>query len=464
MVRSMKGSSAGSCGLVIQAGCAPSQHRRVARPQGAPSAGRDHDGLVSTHPEHGGSHRLPDCDVAIVGAGIAGLAAARHLTTAGFNVRVFEAGAAVGGRVRSESIDGITVDIGFQLINPAYPEAQRMLDFDDLSLRPFVAGVLLCESEGKASLIADPMRHPADVVSTALHVPGSRLQQIRFVAEILRLARMNPRALEQRPDLTAREALSRFGKISDDLLAAFLSGVLFDDSLTTSRRFVDLVLRSFVRGTPAVPATGMQRIPDQLARGLDIALNTRVRAVTPSTVATESETVHARAIIVACDPRTAATLIPGLAIGELRSGTTWWHLADSPGSALTSGRPVLVIDPRRTGPLVNSVVLSNAAPAYAPDGRALIASTALGAGQFDDSDVRRHLSYLHGIDTSRWDVVAVHRLDLTVPAMPAGTPLRKPVVLDNGLFVAGDHRDTPSLQGALVSGRRVAAAVQHALA
>jgi hypothetical protein len=43
-----------------------------------------------------------------------------------------------------------------------------------------------------------------------------------------------------------------------------------------------------------------------------------------------------------------------------------------------------------------------------------------------------------------------------LPALPGGSPLRKPVRLTEGLYVAGDHRDTPSSEGALVSGRRAA--------
>jgi hypothetical protein len=74
------------------------------------------------------------------------------------------------------------------------------------------------------------------------------------------------------------------------------------------------------------------------------------------------------------------------------------------------------------------------------------------------------LKYLYEINTSRWDVVAVQKMAQTVPAFPVGTPFRKPTQLSSGIFVAGDHRDTPSLQGALVSGRRAAAAIKLALA
>jgi predicted NAD/FAD-dependent oxidoreductase len=46
-----------------------------------------------------------------------------------------------------------------------------------------------------------------------------------------------------------------------------------------------------------------------------------------------------------------------------------------------------------------------------------------------------------------------------LPAMPVPFEFQRPVHMGNRLYVAGDHRDTSSIQGALVSGRRAARAV-----
>jgi glycine/D-amino acid oxidase-like deaminating enzyme len=393
----------------------------------------------------------------VVGAGLAGLAAARHLVTAGREVVVLEAADRVGGRVRSERIDGVTVDRGFQLLNPAYPEAQRVLDLPALRLRPFTAGVLLATPQGR-HLVADPRREPSALWSSARHTPGSRLEQARFAAYAARTAIGDPQRRALEPDESAATAYAGFGGVTAGVLAPFLSGVLFDGSMTTSRRFTDLLLRSFVRGTPAVPERGMQAIPDQLAVGLDVRTGVAARAVAPTSVTTDDGVLTARAVVVATDPATAGRLLPGLEIPTMRAGTTWWHLADVPGAVLTDGRPVLVVDPQRRGPLVNSVVVSTAAPAYSP-GRALVASTAIGTGH-DEGDVRAHLALLHGVDPARWETVAVHELPMTVPAVPVGSPLRR-TPTHGGVYVAGDHRDTASIQGALVGGRRIATALLH---
>jgi hypothetical protein len=112
--------------------------------------------------------------------------------------------------------------------------------------------------------------------------------------------------------------------------------------------------------------------------------------------------------------------------------------------------------------IVNTVVLSNAAPEYAPHGQHLVAASVLGTG-YDpaglDGAVRLRLATMYSANTSAWRSVAVRAIAAALPAMPAPHPFRRAVRIDHGLYVAGDHRDTSSLQGALVSGRRAAMAV-----
>jgi phytoene dehydrogenase-like protein len=84
-----------------------------------------------------------ELDVAIIGAGLAGLACARDLTKAGLGVQLFESADAAGGRVRTDVVDGFRLDRGFQVLLTEYPEAKRVLDYDALALRRFVPGALV---------------------------------------------------------------------------------------------------------------------------------------------------------------------------------------------------------------------------------------------------------------------------------------------------------------------------------
>jgi hypothetical protein len=185
-----------------------------------------------------------------------------------------------------------------------------------------------------------------------------------------------------------------------------------------------------------------------------VHLNTPVGQVAADGVVTDSGRVRAGAVIVAADPVTACRWL-GLPEPPMRPVLTWWWLA-TPGE-LTGGDPVLLLDGDDTGPLANAVVMSNAAPAYAPGSRPLVCGSAAAAdsGPAGEQAARRQLSRLLRRDTASWELVAFQRIPQALPAAPPPHDFHKPVAI-GGCFVAGDHRDSPSLQGALVSGRRAA--------
>jgi phytoene dehydrogenase-like protein len=406
--------------------------------------------------------------VVVVGAGVSGLAAARHLTSRGIDVTVLEASDAVGGRIRTDIVDGFRLDRGFQLYNPAYPEGMRMLDYEALDLRPFVAGARLVLSQGgrrQVARVADPRREPRWILSSAVARLGSPLSTMRFGAYAVSRSLRSPATLRAEPDVTAEEALRRAGvdrTLMERMLRPFLSGVFLESDLTTSRRFLDLVLRSFVRGTPSVPALGMQRIPEQLATGLDVRFLQPVTSVNAGAVAVnQGDRISADAVIVATDPPTAARLVRGVRAPAARTVTTWYYRPTCAPEELADGHGVLTLDGARRGPLVNTVVMSNAAPDYAPAGSSLVAASALGVRDTSaqEAAVRDHLAWMYGVPTRTWELLATYPIHYALPAMPVPFDLQRPVRTDDGVYVAGDHRDTSSIQGALVSGRRAATAV-----
>ena len=406
--------------------------------------------------------------VVIVGAGLSGLAAARHLTRHGVEATVLEGSDGVGGRVRTDVVDGYRLDRGFQLYNPAYPEGARVLDHDALDLKGFIAGARIVVERGgrrRVERVADPRRQPSWAVPSLRAHIGSPLSLARFGAYAVSRAVRSVPSLLRDPDITSEAALRRAGvdrTLMETLLRPFLAGVFLDAELTTSRRFLDVVLKSFVGGTPGVPALGMQRIPEQLAAGLDVRTDHRVASVSARGVDVTGGDVHAaEAVIVATDPATAAGLVPGISAPASRSVTTWYYRPDCAPTELADGDAVLILDGNGRGPLINTVVMSHAAPDYAPPGCALVAASALGVWDTpaQDSAVREHLAWLYGVSTTRWELIASYPIPYALPAMPVPFELRRPVRAAAGLYVAGDHRDTSSIQGALVSGRRAAQAV-----
>jgi hypothetical protein len=342
-----------------------------------------------------------------------------------------------------------------------------VLDHAALDLRSFVPGVQARTARGPVRL-GDPRRRPLWAAGALAPGTGSLLGKARFAAYLLRTAITPVAAVLARTDGTARAALD--DAVGDEafveaVLRPFLAGVFLEPDLTTSRHFLDLVLRSFASGVPSVPAAGMQAIPEQLAAALPagtVRLATPALSVAPGAVRTPDGDIRARAVIVATDPVTAGRLLPGMAVPAGRSVTTWYFVADCPAETLVDGEPVIVVD--RQGPVVNTVVLTHAAPTYASGGRVLVSASVLGAHASSavDHAVRAHLGVLYGVPTSRWDLVERYAIPYALPAFDPPASVRKPVVLEDGLIVAGDHRDTPSIQGAMVSGRRAAAAVLRA--
>ncbi len=406
-----------------------------------------------------------EADVVVVGAGLAGLRCARSLHRAGSRVVVLEAADAPGGRVRTDLVDGYRCDRGFQLLNPAYPALRRHVDLGALHLGIFGRGVVVRREHGSA-LVADPLRHPG-LLRESLRSGYVRPAELaRLAAWLAPAVGPVPRLLAG-PDTTLRDSLDAAGltgRLRHEVLDPFLTGVLADRTGSSSAIFVRLLMRSFVRASPGVPALGMQALPDQLATDLDVRLDTPVRSLRTGArgpeVGTDSGLVRARAVVVAVGPGAVADLAP-LPAPATKGLRTWWFAADElpphPRFLRVDGRG------RGAGPVVNTAVLSAVAPAYAPPGRHLVQATSLLPDPATEADVRRHLAELHGLSTRGWSLVTRHDVEHALPAQPPPTDVRRPVDLGDGLFVAGDHRDTGSLQGALVSGARAAHAVARSL-
>ncbi len=396
-------------------------------------------------------------DVVVVGAGLAGLAAAVRLQEAGIDAVVVEAADAVGGRVRTDLVDGFRLDRGFQLLNPAYPEAERLLDLDALDLQAFDAGVAVSRGT-KRYVLGDPRRMPSTLPADLTAPVGSVRAKAAFGTWVAGLGLGSPDTIRARGDRSLLEELRHRGldgELTDRVLRPFLSGVLADQELASSQRMASMLLRSFARGNPSVPAAGMQAMPDQLAARLargSVQLGVRAGPVASGHVDTDAGRVTAAAVVVATDPVTACEL--GLVPEPLmRSLTTWWFAAPM----LPPGRPLLHVDGEASGPLANAVVMTHAAPSYGPgDGRDLVGATAVGSHRDLAGEARRHAGSLLGVDPGRWELLRTDVVVGALPAHPPGRPLARRVDLGGGVFVAGDHRDTPSIQGALVSGRRAA--------
>lgn len=406
-----------------------------------------------------------DADVLVVGAGLAGLVCAKHLQLAGHEVAVLEAAEVVGGRVATDTVDGFTLDRGFQVLNTAYPALRREVHLPDLDLCAFTPGAAVRGDDGGLHTFVNPLRQPWTAPATVTDRLLPRADELRLLHWTAGIVLRRGRAALERPDVSTARALADAGldgAVLERFLRPFLAGVLLERDLDTAARFTALVWRTFVLGTVAVPARGMAALPAHLVAQLHpgtVRLGVAAEAVTATTVRTASGELRARAVVVATDPSAAARLLPSLRAPRMRSVTTTYHVVDDAPDT----RPLLRLD-GTGGPMLNSVVLTAAAPSYSPDHRALVSSSALGsAADVPEHVVRRELARLWGVDTAGWQHLHTSEVPEALPAFTAPTAqgFRAPVDLGEGLHVAGDHRDSPSLQGAMANGRRTARSVDR---
>ncbi|MBN0046762.1 FAD-dependent oxidoreductase [Streptomyces actuosus] len=396
-------------------------------------------------------------DVLVVGAGVAGLACARDLLASGADVRVVEGSDAVGGRMRTDRVEGFVVDRGFQVFNTSYPQVRRRLTLRDLRLRPFTPGVLVHAEAGRLRF-SDPTRRPGslpDLLPGRLAGPRDLLALGLLSARDMLAA---PRRLKAAGDTTTRTALADAG-VSDALIERFfrpfLSGVFLEDELETSGRFFHLVWRSMLRGTLCLPRDGIGAVPRALGAALPegtVHLETPVARLTPDGALTaDGRELPARAVVVATGPGPLAALLPEVAVPDYRVVTTYYHVVGR--SPL--GEPTLLVDTRRR--FLNTCVLSEVVRGHAPPGHALVATSVLGHDtEGRERAVRGAVGEAYGTGTDSWDLLTVRTITDALPAMTPPHPLSRTTRVGAGRYVCGDHRATGSVQGAMASGARAA--------
>jgi len=400
-------------------------------------------------------------DVIIIGAGLAGLSCARHLVREGLTPLLLEASDAAGGRVRTDRHDGFLLDRGFQVLLTAYPEALAQLDYDALQLCAFQPGALV-RQDGSFVRLTDPWREPGTFLN-AIFSPVGKL------GDKIRLARLRSqvrnRTLEEifaGEETSILQALRRrrfSRRFTERFFKPLIGGALMDTKLGSSSHMLDFLMQMFADGDAAVPAYGMQAIPEQLAAGLPegvLQLNTKVASIAHQQVVLESgDALEADQIVVATEGPESSRLLGSERTVATRGVCCLYFSCKEP----PIDDPMLVLSGSTRGPINNLAVMNLIAPQYAPPGENLVSVTVIGVPSRDDQSVvnmvRTQLKRWYGLVTQEWRLLRFYRIPHGQPAIFPLEQNQNPR-LTPGLYVCGDHRATPSIQGALESGRLAA--------
>ncbi len=421
--------------------------------------------------------------IIVVGAGVAGLVCGRTLLRAGHHVVVLEASDGVGGRVRSDVVDGFVLERGFQVLFTAYPAVRRQVNLDRLDLRIFDPGAIIARA-GRRHVLSDPIRDIGAFLPSLLTGIVSPLDKARAALLSADMARKTVDAImDDGPDTTTEDFLRRRG-FSDRFVAhfarPFFGGVFLDDSLQTSARAFQFDWKMLTEGRIAVPAGGNGAIAEQVAGSLRAANAIRLNAHVNALVTNENgrfvgarlgtgEVIgDANAVVVATPAPEAARLTgkPNLPHGQTSTINLYFA-----GSAPVYAGKKLVLHANQNPFVNNAVQVTNVAPEQAPPGRHLLSATVLGVPNGTDDELfARGIADLRRMfagDSAALSALAAYR-PLHLYRIPYGQFAQPPGIHDTlpgndtgepGLFFAAEFTAASSFNAAMHSGEKAAARI-----
>lgn len=408
---------------------------------------------------------MKDRKIYIIGAGISGLTAAFELEKAGYSPVILEEADEIGGRLRTDKVDGFLLDRGFQVLLTSYPEAHRYLDYEALDLEIFQPGAVVLKP-GDAFIAYDPLRKPLKMLSMAFSEVGSLFDKVRMYQLVQTLKEKHEEEIFSDPEVTTLAYLKRKGfsdKIIDNFFRPFFRGIFLEEELETSSRMFEFLFKMLATGYAAVPAKGMGEIPRQLASKLtstSIRLKTKVDHIVHNVIHLASgDTITADDILLTIRPH-------GLVSGFEEQDPGYRKVTNLYYSLLRSfiAKPMVGLVPGDQFLVNNLVFMTDISKRYSENGRALLSVSIVKdvSGVEDlESHVALELEALSGVKAEHFQHIKTYSIPR---ALPISTNLKyaKPRIhhqLYDHLFLAGDYLLNGSINAAMNAGRSAAEAI-----
>ncbi len=404
--------------------------------------------------------------IVIAGAGVAGLSAALHLQKKGYtNITIVEKSDRPGGRMKTEHLDGFTLNCGFHVFHTAYAYAQELLDYDALHLKYFDAGVKVIEAK-KIKTYYDPFKHPSKVLKLLFSNISTFSDKFNFLKRYIEIKNLTETQIFEKFEVKTSSILKK-KKFSNRLIKSFFqplfSAIFMENELTTSRRVFDMTYKMMIEGKIALPAQGIEAIPKQMASNLltsSFRYNATVESYSDNMVTLgNGETLEADIFIAATEHNSIFSKMKKVThTANHRSSTCLYFSADA-----KPFKGALVCVNANNPKLVSSIaVLTNLYQGYAPQGKQLICVNLNGYAKADDktvvSEVLYELKWIFGKQVFDWELLKIFRIEYALPNqdIALGKRSEQELRLGKNAYVCGDHLLYGSMNAAMKTGKLVA--------